>query len=104
MIYGRDTFDAICTSATYGNRMADHHDPHDLPPLLRTRRIPLTAQHGGRQPRHDYAYPECEQSVTLYADLLRTGRTTDTRHTYRHASRSRVALASQPNAGPGHPN
>ncbi|MCZ7537782.1 MAG: site-specific DNA-methyltransferase [Acidimicrobiia bacterium] len=27
--FGDDTFDAICTSPTYGNRFADHHDARD---------------------------------------------------------------------------
>ena len=29
MAYGAATFDAICTSPTYGNRMADHHEARE---------------------------------------------------------------------------
>lgn len=32
MAYNDGYFDAICTSPTYGNRMADHHEAHDASP------------------------------------------------------------------------
>ena len=40
------TFDAICTSPTYGNRMADHHNARDSSPRLTPTATPLA----GRSP------------------------------------------------------
>ena len=85
MIYGRDAFDAICTSATYGNRMADHHDAQE-----RCRRCfgqgEWCTLHGMAQddPRHDYTYPECEHAMIPCTSCNGTGSHTYTRHTYRH--------------------
>ena len=48
--FGDATFDAICTSPTYGNRMADHHNARDASPRHTYRHVlgrPLTRGNSG---------------------------------------------------------
>jgi SAM-dependent methyltransferase len=50
MHYPDATFDAICTSPTYGNRMADHHEARDASPRHTYRHVlgrPLTPGNSG---------------------------------------------------------
>jgi tRNA G10 N-methylase Trm11 len=84
MVYGRDTFDAICTSATYGNRMADHHEAREYCRLCSgTGQCCLFHDMAPTDPRHA-RYPDCHHTAPC-PRCKGIGHNNYVRHDYRHA-------------------
>lgn len=63
--FGDESFDAVCTSPTYGNRMADHHDARDASTRRSYRHDlgrPLHKHNSGRL-QWGTAYRECHEQA-----------------------------------------
>jgi tRNA G10 N-methylase Trm11 len=80
MVYNHHYFDAICTSPTYGNRMADHHEARDASPRHTYRHAlgrPLTPGNSGEmqwgeeyRKLHRAVYLECRRVLKLGGILV----------------------------------
>ena len=84
MAYGVATFDAICTSPTYGSRMADHHDARERCKPCHGKGLWCASHNvGWHNPEHMRTLT-CEEHLTTCPKCHGKGYRVYERHTYRH--------------------
>jgi tRNA G10 N-methylase Trm11 len=85
MHYSDAIFDAICTSPTYGSRMADHHEARERCKTCFGKGLWCALHNIGlHAPKHIRTL-DCDEHVTICPKCRGKGHNTYVRHTYRHA-------------------